>query len=380
MKERTYKIGISGSYGGLNLGDEAILQCIIRQLRESLSVEITVFSRNASDTIKRHKGVRAVDVRKLTSKEIKPEIARLDLFILGGGGILYDADAALYLREAMTAKENHVPVMLYAIGVGPLKDAAVRATIKDVLNEADLVTVREKDAQKVLEDIGVTNEIVVTADPALLLQPEAVPDELINRYELEPHKKLIGISVREPGVAAPDLDENIYHGLIADAADFMIDRLDGEVIFIPMERNEKDLQHSHAVVSRMLRPQKASILKGDYTSGQVLNFVGKLDFALGMRLHFLIFSALQEVPFVALPYASKIVGLLEDLGIQTPPMQLVSAGRLIAHIDYYWDKQAELKSLIREKLPALRERSLLTNRLLLNLLTYADISATKQTH
>lgn len=377
MSHRTFKIGISGSYGGLNLGDEAILKCIISELREALPVEITVFSRNATDTLSRHKGVRAVDVRKLALKEIKPEIARLDLFVLGGGGILYDADAQLYLREAMMAKENNVPVMLYAIGVGPLKDPSVRATIKDVLNEVQLITVREKDAQKVLEDIGVTNEIIVTADPALLLQPETPPDGMFTRNELESRRKLIGISVREPGVAAPDLDENHYHGMIADAADFMVDRLDGEVIFIPMERNEKDLQHSHAVVSRMLRPQKASILKGDYTSGQILGFMGQLDFAVGMRLHFLIFSALQEVPFVALPYASKIIGFLEELGIQTPPMQLVNAGRLIAHIDYYWDKQAELRSLIREKLPALKERSRLTNQLLLSLLTYADINATR---
>lgn len=374
--EKKYRIGISGSYGGLNLGDEAILECMIRLMRETLPVEITVFSRNAADTEKRHQGVRAVDVRKLGMKEVKPEIARLDLFVLGGGGILYDADAILYLREAMTAKECGVPVMLYAIGVGPLKDPTVRQTIRDVLNNVDLITVREKEAAKVLEDIGVSREITVTADPALLLLPERVPNETLDKYEVEPHKKLIGISVREPGVAAPDLDEDVYHGIVADAADFMIDRLDGEVIFIPMERNEKDLQHAHAVVSRMLRPQKASILKGDYTSGQVLDIIGKLDFALGMRLHFLIFSALQEVPFVALPYASKIAGFLEALDIQMPPLQLVNAGRLIAHIDYYWDKQEELKAQVRKKLPALKEQSSRTNHLLMNLLQYADIKAT----
>ena len=128
--EKKLKIGISGSYGGLNLGDEAIIQCIIRQLRNSLPVDITVFSRNASDTVKRHEGVHAVDVRKLSSREIKPEIARLDLFVLGGGGILYDADAQLYLREAIMARECGVPVMLYAIGVGPLKDPSVKAAIR----------------------------------------------------------------------------------------------------------------------------------------------------------------------------------------------------------------------------------------------------------
>ena len=216
----------------------------------------------------------------------------------------------------------------------------------------------------------------MTGEPALMMIPEPLPEETLQKYEVGSGEKLFGISVREPGVAAPDLDEDVYHGIIADAADFMVDRFKSEVIFIPMERNEKDLQHSHAVVSRMLRPQKASILKGDYTSGQVLNIIGKLDFALGMRLHFLIFSALQEVPFVALPYASKIAGFLDELDIQMPPLQLVNAGRIIAHIDYYWDRKAELKAHIRERLSALKARSQKTNQLLVNLLNYADVKAT----
>jgi polysaccharide pyruvyl transferase WcaK-like protein len=37
-----YRVGISGSYGGFNLGDEAILESIIDGLRSSLPVEITV--------------------------------------------------------------------------------------------------------------------------------------------------------------------------------------------------------------------------------------------------------------------------------------------------------------------------------------------------
>ena len=49
-RQEPYRVGISGSYGGLNLGDEAILQSIIQQLSHSLPVEITVFSRDAADT------------------------------------------------------------------------------------------------------------------------------------------------------------------------------------------------------------------------------------------------------------------------------------------------------------------------------------------
>lgn len=375
MRDKVYKIGISGSYGGLNLGDEAILQSIINQLKKSITAEITVFSRNAADTSKRH-GVKAVDVRKLSAKEIKPDIARLDLFILGGGGILYDADVRLYLREVMIAIEHKIPVMLYAVGAGPLDDTRAQAAIKEVLNEVDLITVREQGAQSLLESLGVEKEIIVTADPALLLEPEPRAEKFFNRSDWENKRRFIGISVREPGVAAPDLDQKKYHELIADAADFMVDRMNAEIIFIPMEQSEQDLQHSHAVVSKMLRPQRASVLNQDYTSGQVLSIISELDFSLGMRLHFLIFSALGKIPFVALPYASKVAGFLDALDIDMPPLQLVNAGRLIAYIDDYWDKQEQLKSKIEKKLPGLKERAALTHKLLLKLLTNADIKAT----
>ncbi len=59
----------------------------------------------------------------------------------------------------------------------------------------------------------------------------------------------------------------------------------------------------------MLRAQRATVLKGEYTSGQLLSLMAHFDFAVGMRLHFLIFAALAGTPFVALPYAGKVARL-----------------------------------------------------------------------
>jgi hypothetical protein len=64
----------------MNLGDEAILQVMLTELRRSLPVEITVFSRNPQDTLARHRVERAVPVRELSRGEVTPEIAPLDLF------------------------------------------------------------------------------------------------------------------------------------------------------------------------------------------------------------------------------------------------------------------------------------------------------------
>lgn len=363
-----YRVGISGSYGGMNLGDEAILQSMMAALSRELSVEFTVFTRDAEDTRRRYGIERAVPAHTLSREEIRPEIQRLDLFILGGGGILYDADARLYLRETLLAQESGVPVMVYAIGAGPLNDAAAQAAVRDCLNRADVITVRERNARRVLEEAGVEHEIVITADPALLLEPEPLPAGTLEQEGLESEHPVVGMSVREPGVAAPGLDERVYHSLLANAADFMVDRFDAEIVFVPMERSVLDTQHSHAVISQMLRAQRATVLKGTYTSGQMLSLIGRFSFALGMRLHFLIFAALQGVPFVALPYASKVAGFLEDLRLPAPPLKLVNPGRLIAYLDQSWDDQDLMRSRIAAALPPLQQRARETHRIAAQLL------------
>jgi polysaccharide pyruvyl transferase CsaB len=370
VAKEVYRVGITGSYGGLNLGDEAILQSIITQLRKDVpKVEITVFSRDAEDTKRRHGVERSVPVRKLSRAEVLPEVERLDLLILGGGGILYDADARTYLREVSLAREKRVPVMAYAIGAGPLNHAAAQDAVRENLADAVVVTVREKSAHRVLEEAGLHRDVVVTADPALLLKPEPLPRGVLKHEGLEGRRRLIGMSVREPGVAAPDLDEKVYHALLANAADFIVDRYDADVVFVPMERSVLDTQHSHAVIAKMLRAQRATVLKGEYTSGQVLSWMGKFDFALGMRLHFLMFAAIQGTPFVALPYAGKVSGFLEALGLPAPPLNLVNAGRLIAYLDESWDRRRSMRTQIAQALPALQERARETHRILLEVLT-----------
>jgi hypothetical protein len=46
MGTRAMRVGISGSYGGLNLGDEAILHVILAELGQAGPMDVTVFSRD----------------------------------------------------------------------------------------------------------------------------------------------------------------------------------------------------------------------------------------------------------------------------------------------------------------------------------------------
>lgn len=367
MAEEIFSVGISGSYGGLNLGDEAILQSIVMQIRRVLpGSTITVFSRNAGHTQELPFVDRAVAIRDLTRDEARRQLKELDLFILGGGGILYDRDAEVYCREVNLAYDLGVPVMVYAVSAGPLSTRAAREAVADALDKAAMITVRDRHGKKLLEEVGVTKEIVVTADPALLLEPEPLPADALLHEGLEGCKTLVGFSIREPGPAAPDIDESHYHALLANAADYIVDRLDAYVVFVPMER-ENDIRHAHAVIASMQHASKATVLKKNYTAPQLITLMKEFRFALGMRLHFLIFAALQKVPFVALPYASKVAGFIEALGIDMPPLKSISAGRLIAYIDRSWDLRENMSKVIESGLKEQQMKAAETNQLAVDL-------------
>jgi polysaccharide pyruvyl transferase CsaB len=360
------RIGISGSYGGFNLGDEAILDSIVSQLRQSLPVEITVFTRNVEDTLQRHAVDHAVSVRNLTRKEVVPEVKQLDALVLGGGGILYDLDAEVYLREVFLAHEFDIPVMVYAISAGPLTNARARRAVRTALNSAAVITVRDRHGYRLLEDVGVEREIHLTADPALLLQHHELSLDVIKAEGVEFERHLIGFNVREPGPAAPDIDPDDYYVLLANAADFMIERMDCDVVFVSMETT--DVRHSHAVVAHMQNPHRAEVLRRQYSPHQILGLVGHFEFVVGMRLHFLIFAAIRGVAFTALPYASKVLGFIQDLGIDAPSLGNVTSGQLIAQIDRAWDERTAIRAQIAQRLPDLQARAKETNRMLVDLL------------
>jgi len=363
------RVGISGSYGGLNLGDEAILTAIIAQLRSTLPVEITVFSRDAKNTLEHHAVDHAFQIRDMSRHEAIQVLQNLDLLILGGGGIFFDAEAEIYLREVLLALETETPVMVYAVSAGPLNDHRVRSRVRAALNDVEIITVRDRQSLNLFEEIGISREVILTADPAVLIEGEALNHEALSYAEaFNPQNRLIALSVRELGPAAPDIDIAHYHRLVANSADFLIDRFDAQVVFFPLELRTYDVQHSHGVLAKMRHAQKATVLKGEYSPGQLVSMLKPFDFAVGMRLHFLIFCALANTPFMGLPYATKITGFLEELRLEALGLENISAGQLIARIDRAWEARDELSRNIGDALQEMKKRARLNNELVKQLL------------
>jgi polysaccharide pyruvyl transferase CsaB len=361
-------IGIAGSYGGLNVGDEAILTVAIADLRAALpEAEIVVFSRNVADTLTRHDVDRVVPAREAMRAEIQSEVERLDLMLLGGGGILYDREAENYLHVTRIAQQLGVPTATYAIGVGPLEWRSERQDVVDVLNRMRFLTVRDHQTKRLLEQIGVDRPIAATADPAFLLERLPFPQSLLEQEGIGKERHLVGMSVREPGGAAGDLQADVYHAMLAHGADFIVNRFDADVLFVAMER--QDIREAHRVIGQMAFPERAYVLRGQYPPGELAGLMDHLDLAVGMRLHFLIFAAVARVPFLALPYARKVSAMLEALQMPcVDGVQRAQTGPLLAAIDRMWDLRARVREHLDQRLPALQRRAALTAQVVADLL------------
>lgn len=368
VSESPRVIGIAGSYGGLNVGDEAILTVAISELRSVMpEAEIVVFSRNVADTRERHDVDRVVPAREAMRAEIQSEVKRLDLMLLGGGGILYDREARSHLHVTRIAQQIGVPTATYAIGVGPLERRSERQDVLEALNRMRFLTVRDLQTKRLLEQIGVERPIAVTADPALLLPPLPFAEPRLEREGIGKERHLVGMSVREPGGAAGQLKAGVYHALLAHAADFIVDRFDADILFVAMER--QDIREAHRVIGQMAVPERAAVLRGKYKPAELLGMMEHLDLAVGMRLHFLIFAAVARVPFRALPYAGKVSALLEALEMPgLDGVESAQTGPLLAGIDRMWDLRERTREHLGRRLPALQRRAAQTAPLVAELL------------
>jgi polysaccharide pyruvyl transferase CsaB len=361
-------IGLLGSYGGLNIGDEAILTSILASVREAVPfAEVVVLSRDATHTRDAHFVDRVIDARRGRCDAVNQEIAGLDLLVLGGGGLLYDGEATEYLRHVRTAHRNGVPTVAYAIGVGPLTTAEDRRAVREVVSLMTRVTVRDEESKRVLEEVGIERPVEVVADPALLLTPEPFPIDALVRDGVDTSGRLIAMSVREPGRAAPDLAVDAYHATLAAVADFAVHRYDGQVVFIPMERG--DVRESHAVLARMVAPDRARVLHGAYGPRETLGLMHHMDLAVGMRLHFLVFAALAEIPFLPLPYAGKVADFARAVGSPTPDtLDRDAVGPLLAAVDRLWDERLAYAGRARGRVEKLKPRAAATLQHVLDLL------------
>lgn len=364
------KILLSGYYGFDNSGDDAILKAIVKDLKaEDENIDITVLSKNPENTIDSYK-VKAVDRFKM--KEVIKAIRSSSMLISGGGSLLQDVTSSrslwYYLMLMYVSRFFKKKIMVYANGIGPIDKSFNRKLTRKILNKVDLITLRDEDSKKYLEEIGVDNKnIFVTADPVFTLDSskEARVEEIFSDENIPFNKSYIGVSVRKW--------KNSEHliEVIAESIDYISEKYKTNIILIPMHHPD-DLEISLEIQSRV-KVENCYTLKKKYNVEDIMGIIKGLDLIVAMRLHSLIYAATQEVPMVGIVYDPKVEGILNSFDIEYMcPTEDLKVEDLVYNIDQVWENKEEIRKALEKQDEKFKEKALSNVTMAFELLESGD--------
>jgi polysaccharide pyruvyl transferase CsaB len=347
---------LSGYYGFGNLGDEALLQVIVEQLRARWpACAVDVLSGDPAATARAY-GVEATP--RMDLARVRGAIESADVVLSGGGGLLQNVTSLrslLYysgvIRSAIRAGK---PTMVFAQSIGPL-DFWGRAMVRNFCKGLRAATVRDERSRALLRSLLPGVPVERTADPVFLFEPAGAPLDLAAEGLAGDDAPLVVVSVRKWQGADATAQA------LANAVDHLAGRHGARVAFLPLG-GPPDAEVATTIIRRC---GSAPVLLPDYPLGQAAQVIGRASLVIGMRLHALVIAARLGVPFLALPYDPKVTALLEDLRYPAGPLfvpgrPLPPADEIARRLDDAWARRAELAAhlaSVRPEIEQLAERN-----------------------
>lgn len=325
---RTLHFVVSGYFGAVNVGDEAICRSVIQGIRSTFpDCHIDVLTSSAERS--REFGLQNVGLvegffpRLLFWRNLGPILAalrRADLCIVGGGGLLQDVhsweSASRHLVVASCALLMGRPVISIGLGVGPLRSRWLRRLVGAVCSRFAQVQVRDRASFEVLNDCGVPpGRIAVTADPVLALQEIRAEDRVQRTTTRLPMRVALALR-RWPG---------LQDTRVAETIEAIVD--DGhEVSLLCYEPRPDSCFYSQVMTLLSSRHRERVKLCSPRSLDEAIHDLRSADALIGMRLHSCILAARLGVPFVALSYDRKVVEFVHDLGDGSPVISVGDFG------------------------------------------------------
>ena len=398
------RIVVSGAYGYGNIGDEAILRGMLLALRGAVpDADFVVLSGNPELTRSQH-GVQVAprvlflpSLRQMVAfglsraghaqtREWLHQVRRADAYVVGGGGLLYDrvntAKARLLERlylfgwpishlatEIRLAQALGKPVVLYAVGVGPVTTRLGRLLLRKIAGRVDVFTVRDELSRATLVRCGApTRRVEVTADPAILLSPapsDEVSPVLAGAGVSDRDRPHIGFALRswypyamrDKGAAIRRQER--WEGEMAEAADRLIERLDAELVFMPMQDYPEpfdDAACADRIASRMKHRERTHQVSPGIDPQVAMGVLGAMDLVVAMRLHALILASATLTPVVGIVYDPKVRGFLESIGQPDAGLEMdcVSPQALVDVVSSVWARRQKVREQMATSVEHLR--------------------------
>ncbi|MFZ5979891.1 MAG: polysaccharide pyruvyl transferase family protein [Candidatus Zixiibacteriota bacterium] len=385
-------ISILGYFGYANTGDEAILSCMLEQLRQlKLDAEYFVYSGNPGETRRQHKVeavpnilptstksylIRALGRNRKNFFNTLKAFKRTTVFLVGGGGLFYDhPDSNFYLMELLTlirkAAEAGKKVILFGVGFGPIHLDSTRAALKEIIDRVTMITVRDEPSRKLLAELGITRpEIHTTADFVYFLKPAPAEriDQIIKEERLEKtDRPVIGICL-----CGYHSDNQAWQDSLVRFCEFADTDLKACLWFIPMQTGGgfDDRAAARQITTRLKNTEYISHIEGQYTARETMGLMARADMILGERFHGVILALNNQTPVFGLSYKPKVERVFAEIGRNDWNIRFdqLSPEGLIRGFKKVWNARAELPGELQQAHAMLLEKSRQNFTLLADLL------------
>ena len=170
----TRRIAIAGWFGSDNLGDELILQSLVRSIRDR-GAEPVAISIDGAATSRDH-GIATITHRSPSHwTALRRGLYGCDAMAVAGGLIQSETSPwnIPFHASRLRAASPRCPAAAVGLGVGHVHGRLGRVLARNSLRQFRRVVVRDADSARRLRNWGL-NEVAVGADPAMALEPEPV--------------------------------------------------------------------------------------------------------------------------------------------------------------------------------------------------------------
>ncbi len=357
---------ISGYYGFGNSGDDSILYAVVHELKTLRpDIRIVALSNTPKKTAKIY-GIKSIS--RVNFFSILYHMRRTKLLISGGGSLIQNVTSnkslAYYLFIINTAIKLKKKVMLYANGIGPLDNDVNSNAIYKVLNNVDLITLREPSSLEELKRFNITKPVIeVTADPAFNLFPadDSEVNELLSRSGLPENSKYCVMAMRPWKTMPADFAKRI-----SQVCNYIKEKYDTETVFIKMQPT-RDSKITDEIAHNT--KAKSYVINDNLSSAQALGIIKNAEFVIGMRLHTLIYAAKCETPVIGLVYDPKITSIMKYMNQHyRVPIEDPNPLTLCRYIDEIIENRSLISSSLHDISNTFSEKALDNAKLALNLI------------
>ncbi len=290
------KVVISGYYGFDNFGDEAILSVLLDHVKQ-LDSEIIVLSKNPRNTSLNY---YVNSVNSFNFQQVSGVIKQADILISGGGSLLQDVTSlkslVYYLWVIFTALRYKKKVIIFAQGIGPIRNKIAQFITALILKNCDYVSVRDYKSHKMLEWMGIKSDLL--CDPIFSL---SLPIEI--------QKGIVGIQLRDFATLNDNILNKLARQIIKEFYDKKIE------LFVFQKELDFHVCDKFKKIINTLAPNIEVELVQGLSSHEMIECISKLEYMIAMRFHALVVALKMGIKCIGINYDTKVEKLANEAGI-----------------------------------------------------------------